>query len=74
MGDEGNAPAWWDRSAEPSANVVLHTTMTDEPVMRRKVMERFAAPNSGWVGMFPHDTELDRLWWELRGSHSHAVE
>ncbi|MCR8573563.1 hypothetical protein [Streptomyces sp. Isolate_219] len=53
---------------------MLHTTMTDEPVMRRKVMERFAAPNSGWVGMFPHDTELDRLWWELRGSHSHAVE
>ncbi|WP_409239403.1 hypothetical protein [Streptomyces sp. PA5.6] len=70
MDDEGNPPAWWDRSAEPSANVVLHTTMTADPILRRKMLARFAAPESGWVGLFPQPgvqlTELDRLWWELR--------
>ncbi|MEV8529267.1 hypothetical protein AB0451_34855 [Streptomyces sp. NPDC052000] len=66
--DEGNAPQWWDRSAEPSANVVLHTTMSTDPVLRRKMMERFAAPDSGWVGMFSPNSELEQLWWELRGS------
>ncbi|MGA4846633.1 hypothetical protein ACOBQB_10320 [Streptomyces sp. G5(2025)] len=74
MDDEGNAPQWWDRSAEPSANVVLHTTMTDDPVLRRKMLARFAAPDSGWTGFFPQGTELDQLWWELRDSHGHAAE
>ncbi|MEU2294089.1 hypothetical protein [Streptomyces bacillaris] len=69
MDDQGSAPQWWDRSAEPSANVVLHTTMTADPVLRRKMMERFAAPDSGWVGLFPRQgtepSELDELWRKL---------
>ncbi|MFZ3491805.1 hypothetical protein ACODT5_00940 [Streptomyces sp. 5.8] len=63
--DEGNTPPWWDRPAEPSANVVLHTTMTNDPFLRRKMMERFAAPYSGWAGLFSADAELGQLWREL---------
>lgn len=50
--DEGNTPQWRNRSAEPSANVVLHTTMNKE-VLRSRILERFAAPASRRAGFFP---------------------
>ncbi|MFB7031541.1 MULTISPECIES: hypothetical protein [unclassified Streptomyces] len=71
--DEGNTLPWWDRSAEPSTNVVLHATRPADPVQFRTMLERFAAPDSGWDGVFKPGTELDRLWWELRGAHSPAA-
>ncbi|MEU5902504.1 hypothetical protein [Streptomyces venezuelae] len=71
--NEGNTLQWWDGSAEPSANVVLHTTRSDDPLHFRTMLERFAAPDSGWDGVFEPGTELDRLWWELHDAHSPAA-
>ncbi|WP_327169923.1 hypothetical protein [Streptomyces subrutilus] len=70
---EGNTLQWWDRSAEPSATVVLHTTRSNDPRLFRTMLERFAAPDSGWDGVFEPGTELDRLWWELRDANSPAA-
>ncbi|WP_432066253.1 hypothetical protein [Streptomyces sp. C10-9-1] len=72
--DEGNALQWWDRSAEPSTNVVLHATRSNDRIQFRTMLNRFAIPDSGWHGVFEPATELDRLWWKLRGSHGDAVE
>ncbi|MFJ2745401.1 hypothetical protein ACIO3O_37725 [Streptomyces sp. NPDC087440] len=73
MSDDGDAPPWWDRSAEPSANIVLHTTLSSDPVLLHKFLARYAAPDSGWVGLF-HDAELERLWWDLRPGAGPADE
>ncbi|MGW8065898.1 hypothetical protein ACVV2G_27410 [Streptomyces ziwulingensis] len=70
---EGNPLQWWDQSAEPSAYVVLHTTKSDDPLPFRTMLERFAAPDSGWDGVFEPGTELDRLWWERRDAHGPAA-
>ncbi|MFC8176008.1 hypothetical protein [Streptomyces sp. NPDC057325] len=61
--DEGNTLPWWKRSLEPSANVVPYATRSDDPVQFRTTLERFAAPDSGWHGIFGAGTELDCLWW-----------
>ncbi|MCX4970822.1 hypothetical protein OHA98_39975 [Streptomyces sp. NBC_00654] len=71
--DRGNTVQWWDQSAEPLVSVVLYTTRSDDPRLFRTMLERFAAPDSGWNGVFAQGTELDRLWGELRDAHSPAA-
>ncbi|MFE0107073.1 hypothetical protein [Streptomyces sp. NPDC059009] len=65
--DDGETPAWWDSSGEPSANVVVHTRLHGDEVLLRKSLQRFAQADSGWVGSFSYGTDLYSLWNELQG-------